>query len=180
MSYVLGSLGGFGSLGAAPSQPAFDVAAIVEVVTVPFDVVLRPIIKAQLLANAGANNDKIFNGVRFLDANISAAKAAERAQKSDYAQPYKAYRDAVEKALDAAKKKDRSVRSNALKFKLFSMIDGERQAMQGSGLLQPPKDDSKKGDGDAKAASTKDNTMLYVAGAAVLALVAIGASRRKA
>lgn len=179
MSYVLGSLGGFGSLGAAPSQPPPDVGAIVEGATFLFDLPLRGIIKAQLIANPGANNDKIFNGVRFLDANISATRAAERARKSDYAQPYKAYRDAVEKALDTAGKKNISVRTNALRFKLFGMIDAERQSLTAAGLVQPP---SSGGGGDkgADRASTPDNTMLYVAGAAVLALVAVGAMRRKA
>ena len=179
MSYVLGSLGGFGSLGAAPSQPPMTVAAVVEVVTTGFDAVLRPIIKAQLVANPGASNDKIFNGVRFLDVNISTAKATQRAGKADYAEPYKTYRNAVEKALDTARETNRSVRTNALRFKLFGMIDAERQSLTAAGLVTPPSDKGKD-NRSADRASEEDNTMLYVAGAAILALVAIGASRRKA
>lgn len=171
MTYVLGSLG---SLGAAPTTPPLEVNVALQATGLVFDAGLRPVVKAMLLANAGASDWKIFNAVRFNEPNISNKNAETRAGKQDYIQPYKSFRDALNTALSKIGKGKEL--ANALRFHLYQMIANERSSLERAGLLQPPKTEDKSRGGTA---STPDNTMLYVGAAALVALIVIGAAREK-
>lgn len=173
MTYVLGSLG-VGALGSAPKEPPTDVAGVLTVASIVADPALRPVIKVHLVANPGASNWAIFNLTRF-GKPVTDAQATQMADKEQYVEPYKTFRNAVATALRPLKKSGEL--ANALRYHTYRLIDQERAALLQAGFIQPPKS-APPPDDKAKAASTTDNTMLFV-GLAAAAVIGIGLMRRR-
>jgi hypothetical protein len=180
MTYVLGTLTQANGLGAVPQT----VAGAVQGAGLPFETVFRTAAKALIAATPDIPDRKVRNAIRYGDPEISVERANARALKGEYIQPYKAFRDAAASAMGALGYKEgagfRNMRTQALDAYMNSLIQSVRAELRATGLVVSSKQDSsdklKKESDDTPA----DNTLLYVAGAAAVALVAFGAMRRKA